>query len=88
MADEGSCQWWPEKLKLLEANYDKSKLKIRQNSLYCKLSIIQLQNAIEEEKLINQKYEKKAVVERLLAAEVRARVLNKLLFYSNVSLVL
>ena len=68
---EAVGEWWPLKLKLLEANYEKSKLKIRESSLYCKLSIIQLQNIVDEEKLITEKYEKKSVAERLLVAKVR-----------------
>ena len=63
-------QWWPCKLKYLEANYERCKLKVRQDSLYCKLFILEYQNRLEEEKRITLKYEKNAVCQRLQQAEV------------------
>lgn len=74
---------WPLKLKLLEANYEKSKLKIRESSLYCRLSIIQLKNIVDEEKFITEKYEKKAVAERLLVAKVRRTTLSILISHTS-----
>ncbi|XP_028406850.1 DNA ligase 1-like [Dendronephthya gigantea] len=55
--------WWPCKLKYLEANYERCKLKVRQDSLYCKLFILEYQNRLEEERRITLKYEKNAVEE-------------------------
>lgn len=69
MAGEQS-PWWPSKLKYLEANYERCKLKVRQDSLYCKLFILEYQNRLEEEKRITLKYEKKALGERLQKVEV------------------
>ena len=68
--DGEQSHWWPCKLKYLEANYEKCKLKVRQDSLYCKLFILEYQNRLEEEKRITLKYEKKALGERLQQDEV------------------
>ena len=68
-------EWWPDKLKLLEAKYERTKLEIRQSSLFCKLSIVKVQNLIEQEKFITQKYEKKAVARRLINVEVKEHVM-------------
>ena len=45
-------------------------MKVRQDSLYCKLFILEYQNRLEEEKRITLKYEKNAVYQRLQQAEV------------------
>lgn len=70
MAGEQSQYWWPCKLKYLEANYERCKLKVRQDSLYCKLFILEYQNRLEEERRITLKYEKNALGERLQQAKV------------------
>ena len=63
-------EWRSCKLKYLEANYERCKLKVRQDSLYCKLFILEYQNRLEEEKRITLKYEKNAICQRLQQAEV------------------
>ena len=63
-------EWWSCKLKYLEANYERCKLKVRQDSLYCKMFILENQNRLEEEKRITLKYEKSAACQRLQQVEV------------------
>ena len=85
-------QWWPDKLKYLEANYERCKLKVRQNSLYCKLFILEHQTQLEEERRITAKYEIKAVREQLKQAEVCmlvdsiCKVLFILTLFSNLAI--
>ncbi len=71
----GASDWWPCELKILEANYERCKLKVRQDSLYCKLFILEYQNRLEEERRITLKYEKKAICQRLQQAEVSSILL-------------
>lgn len=77
-------EWSTDKLKYLEANYESCKLKVRQDSLHCKLFILEYQNRLEEEKRITLKYELKATRQQLKQAEVGEMlvILNIRTFYS------
>lgn len=59
------------KLKYLEANYEKCKLKVRENSLYCRIAILEYHTRIEEEKRITVEYENKAIAQQLKQAQVK-----------------
>lgn len=51
MFEEDDVQWFSAKLRILEAEYEKSKLQVFQDTLLCKRSMIELELLCKNEQL-------------------------------------